>query len=131
MQVERKVETIVYEDLGFPIVLVNCPMAKKFGEWFLDIHLEKLQRDVLELLIRKPVPLSSDEIHFIRTYFEMTTTEFGKLFCVTHAAVLKWEKGDVPQPTTDVCIRFFVLSKLHKKIRNLEDYTVKCIWRIF
>ena len=90
-------------------------MKKRFGEWFLDINLEKLQRDLLELLIRKPIPLTGDEIRFIRKYFELTTTAFGKLFYVTHSAVLKWEKGDVPPPTTDVCIRFFVLEKLHKK----------------
>jgi hypothetical protein len=115
MEAEKKVEDIVYEDFGFPILLMNCPMTKKFGAWFLDINLEKLQRDLLDLLIRKPAPLTGDEIRFIRKYFELTTTDFGKLFYVTHAAVLKWEKGDTPPPTTDVCIRFFVLAKLHKK----------------
>lgn len=115
MKEEKKIENVIYEDLGFPILLINCPMKKSFGEWFLDIDLEKLQRGLLELLIRKPVPLTGDEIRFIRKYFELTTTEFGKLFYVTHSAVLKWEKDDTPPPTTDVCIRFFVLERLHKK----------------
>jgi len=115
MKKEKKIENILYEDLGFPILLLNCPMTKNFGEWFLDINLEKLQRAVLELLIRKPAPLAGNEIRFIRKYFELTTTDFGKLFGVSHSAVLKWEKGDIPQPTTDAFIRFFVLSKLHKQ----------------
>jgi len=115
MKKETKVKNVMYEDLGFPILLMNCPMKKRFGKWFLDIDLEKLQKDLLELLIRKPAPLTGEEIRFIRKYFELTTTEFGKLFCVTHAAVLKWEKGDLPVPTTDIYIRFFVLEKLLKK----------------
>ena len=115
MKEEKKIEDVVYEDLGFPIVLINCPLKKKFGEWFLDINLEMLQRDVLELLIRKPGPLTGNEIRFIRKYFDLTTTAFGKLFYVSHSAVLKWEKGDVPPPPTDFCIRFFVLEKLSKK----------------
>lgn len=90
-------------------------MIKKFGEWFLDIDLEKLQKGILEMLVKQPTPLVGDEIRFIRKYFELTTTEFGKLFCVTHSAVLKWEQGHLPPPTTDVCIRFFVLAKLMKK----------------
>lgn len=118
MKAERKVETIIYKDIEFPILLVNCPMKKKFGKfgtWFLDINFEKLQSDLLEMLIRKPAPLTGEEIRFIRKYFEYTTTEFGKAFCVTHSAVLKWENGHLPIPTTDFYIRLFVLEKLSKK----------------
>jgi DNA-binding transcriptional regulator YiaG len=116
MKQERKVETFTYEDLGFPILLIDCPMKKVFGEWILDINLAQLQLNVLKHLINKDSPLTKDELRFIRKYFEMTTTSFGNVFGVTHAAVLKWETGQVsPHPTTEVYIRLFVLDRLQAK----------------
>ncbi len=113
---ENKVETFIYEDLGFPIKLINVPMKKVFGEWAININLGQLQRDMLYLLVYKKFPLTNGELRFIRKYFELTTTAFGKIFGVTHAAVLKWEsdKGRVP-PTTEFCIRLFVLDRLRAK----------------
>ena len=116
MKKERKVETFVYEDLGFPIRLVNCPMKKVFGEWMLDINLAQLQETVLRILIYKRSSLSKEELRFIRKHFGFTTTKFGEFFGVTHAAVLKWESGQVhPQPTTEIFIRLFALDHLRAK----------------
>lgn len=116
MKKNYKTETFLYEGLGFPIKLVNVPMRKVFGEWALDINLGKLQRDVLHALIYKIQPLSGAELRFIRIYFELTTTSFGKAFGVTHAAVLKWEsgQGNIP-PTTELCIRLYALDRLRAK----------------
>lgn len=116
MKKERKVETFTYEDLGFPIVLINCPMKKIFREWMLDINIAQLQINVLHSLVHKRSPLSKAELRFIRKYFEMTTTEFGKVFGVTHAAVLKWESGQTQlNPATEIYIRLFVLDCLSSK----------------
>ena len=116
MKKEQKKETFIYEGLGFPIRLVNCPMKKIFGEWVLDINLGQLQRDILRLLVYKNQSLSGTELRFIRKYFELTTTAFGKALGVTHAAVLKWESGQgrIP-PTTELCIRLFILDKMKAK----------------
>lgn len=116
MKKSHKTDTFIYDGLGFPIKLVNVPMKQIFGEWALDINLGKLQRDILHLLVYKIQPITGSELRFIRKYFELTTTAFGKAFGVTHAAVLKWESGQgrVP-PTTELCIRLFVLDKLRAK----------------
>lgn len=113
--VEKKNETFTYTDLGFPIELINAPMKKIFGEWVLDINLNILQEEVLQLLIHKSTPLQANELHFIRKYFEMTTTVFGKVFGVSHAAVLKWESGHLPAPPLDIYIRMYVMDRLHAK----------------
>ena len=116
MKKDRKQETIIYEDLGFPIRLINVPMRLAIGEWVLDINLGKLQRDILHALVYKPHPLTAAEVRFIRKHFELTTTVFGKAFGVTHAAVLKWEsgRGRIP-PTTEMCLRLFVLDRMRAK----------------
>ena len=90
---DRKQETFIFYGLGFPIKLINVPMKKACGEWVIDINMNKLMLVVLEALIHKPIALTGDELGFIRSYLEMTTTAFGKTFGVSHVAILKWESA--------------------------------------
>jgi hypothetical protein len=115
---EKKIETFTYNDLGFPIQLIDVPMRKILGEWVLDINLNILQLEVLKMLIHQATPLQAGELRFIRKYFEMTTTAFGEVFGVSHAAVLKWENGQLPAPPMDVYIRMYVMDRL--KAKNAE-----------
>lgn len=111
-----KRETFIYEGLGFPVLLVNASLRKTLGEWVIDIDFNKLRKKALNFLIHKPTSLAADEIRFIRKHFELTTTEFGKALGVTHVAVLKWESGENRiLPTIDLCIRIYVLRRLHAK----------------
>ncbi len=109
-----KHKTFIFQGLGFPVKLINAPMRKMVGEWVLDVDFEELQLTVLYFLLEKPAPLTRNELKFIRKYLEMTTTEFGKLFGVSHVAVLKWEKGTRANLSTDVCIRLYMYDHLKK-----------------
>lgn len=113
----KKVKRFIYAGLGFPIALINISLVKKRGVWTPAVNYNKLQKAVLLALANKPFALTGNEIHFIRTYFEMTLENFGSHFGVTHVAVLTWEKmGDKPakiNPTTELCIRLFILEKLN------------------
>lgn len=117
-----------YEGLGFPVLLKNVPTLRIRGEVVLDINYNDLQKAVLLHLCYKPVPLTGSEIKFIRAYLEMTLSEFGTQFGVSHVAVLKWEKrGNYYaklETTTDVCIRLFIFSHLRSSgsaFRKLYD----------
>lgn len=112
----HKKETFLYEGLGFPILLVKAPLRKAFGEWVIDIDFNKLREKALHYLVHKPTALTADEMRFIRTHLEMTTTNFGKVLGVSHVAVLKWESGENRiLPTTDLCVRMYILRRLHAK----------------
>lgn len=89
---ERKKETFIFNGLGFPIQLKECPMKKVVGEWVIDINLNALQLLVFKELIHKPSSLTGREIRFMRKFMDLTTEELGKMLGVTHAAVVKWEK---------------------------------------
>jgi len=129
----KKVKRFVYEGLGFPIALVNVSVVKKRGVWTPAVNYSKLQKEVLLALVHKTVALTGNEIHFIRTHFEMTLESFGKNFGVTHVAVLTWEKmNNKPakiNPATELCIRLFILDKLHtsnqifRKVFREFDFT--------
>ncbi len=120
---ERKiVDKYLYRGLGFPIFLIDVPMIKMQGIWTPDIDYNQFQKEILIALATRPFPLTGDQLHFIRTYFEMKLQNFATQFGVTHAAVIKWEnrreKIAKIQPTTEVCIRLFILEKL--KVSNEE-----------
>lgn len=112
----KKVKKYIYEGLGFPVLLVNVTLVKKRGVWTPLIDYNKLQKEVILALSHKPVALTGYEVHFIRTYFEMTLENFGKQFGMTHVAVLTWEKmKNKPAKinlTTELCLRLFILEKL-------------------
>lgn len=121
----KRMKRFTYEGLGFPVTLINVSLVKKRGIWTPAIDYNKLQKEVLLALTHKPVGLTGNEIHFVRTYFEMTLESFGKHFGITHAAVLTWEKmGDKPakiNPTTDLCVRLFILEKLNMSNQVFRD----------
>jgi DNA-binding XRE family transcriptional regulator len=83
--------------------------------------MNKLMLVVLEALIHKPVALTGDEMSFIRSYLEMTSTAFGKIFGVSHVAVLKWESGENRiSPALEFCIRLYVLDYLRAKDKEFR-----------
>lgn len=101
---------------GFPVRLMNVPMVKVRGAWTPRVDYNELGRLLVDALSHKPTRLTGNEIHFVRSYFEMTLKEFAARFCVTHAGVIKWEKTkDAPTVmnwTTEKDLRLFILTKL-------------------
>jgi len=120
---ERKTKTFIYRGLGVPVKLINVPMKKAAGVWCLDINMNRLMRIVLETILRKPIALNANELRYIRKYLEMTSTEFGKTFGVSHVAVLKWEaKKNKISPSLELCIRLFVLNFLKAKDKEFRAF---------
>ncbi len=114
---KRKVEKeYTYEGLGFPIVLKNVPMIELRGVWTLDIDLNVLQKAVLLALAHNPADLTGNQVRYIRTWLNLTQIAFGKLFGVTHPAVVKWEKAGEKASkinlTTQRDLRLLLLDKL-------------------
>lgn len=119
---KTKKETFIYRAFGFPIKLINAPMKKVVGEWVIDIDFEALEKAIVRILIHKKTPLIGPELRFIRKFLEMTTTEFGKLFGVSHVAVVKWEseKNHISIPG-DIYIRLYLLDYLKVKDKEFRS----------
>lgn len=113
---EKLLKEIIYEGLGFPIILRNVPMIELRGIWTPDINLNVLQKVVLLSLAHHPSDLTGNQIRFIRTWLGLTQTEFGKVFGVTHPAIVKWEKtgdtGSKMSLTTQRDLRLLILDHL-------------------
>lgn len=115
---------MLFDGLGFPIVLLNVPMVRIRGELTPDINYNKLQKAVLLLLCHKKSPLTGNEIKFIRKYFALTTKDFGHIIGYTHSAILKWETHENQiarmTPTTEFYLRLYVLNYIQNKQSNLK-----------
>lgn len=112
-------ETFVYEGLGFPVVLVNVPMRKAFGELIIDINFAQLQKVAMLELAKKPTPLSGKEIRFFRHYLNMSTHEFAKELGVSHVSILNWENEDAKMnAASEIDMRLYVLN--HLKVTDKE-----------
>lgn len=117
---KQKIERqVIYEGLGFPIVLLNVPMIELRGAWALNIDLNELQKNVLIALAHHPSEITGNQIRFIRNWSNLTQSAFGKLFGVTHPAVVKWEKtanrGSKMNLTTQRDLRLWLLDQLLSK----------------
>lgn len=110
---EIKKDTFVYDGLGFPVLLVNVPMKKVFGEWAMDINFDQLQKVALLILAKKNSPLSGKEIRFIRHYLNMSVNKFAAELGVTHVAVLNWESQERKMNAdTEINMRLHLLNYL-------------------
>ncbi len=69
---KAKRETFIYEGLGFPIKLIDCPMKEVLGELVLDVNLMALQRFVFHSLVHKSRPLSGKEMKFVRKFLSLS-----------------------------------------------------------
>src|SRR5262245_3231418 len=123
---KHKIEKLyTFEGLGFPVILTNAPMIEVRGEYILDIDFNKLQKAVLLHLCHKKTPLTGNEVRFIREYFSLATTAFGRLFGYSHSAVLKWENQEDAiariAPTAEVYLRLFVLNFLNQKATDFKS----------
>lgn len=118
---DKKTSTFVYEGLGIPVRLINVPMKKMLGQWFIDINMETLQRVILEALIHKPFSLTGAELRYIRNYMEMSCADFGKTFGVSHVAVVKWEneKNGI-SPALELYIRLYMMTYLKAKDKEFR-----------
>lgn len=109
---------------GFPVILLNVPMRKIQNEWVLDINYDDLAKTVLLYLCKKPLPLTGNEIRFIRYYFNLTIREFAHRCGVRHPAIVKWEdKNDRTASITwgiEKDIRLFILDNLCKSNKDFR-----------
>jgi DNA-binding XRE family transcriptional regulator len=114
---DKRAEKFVYEGFGFPVILLNVPVKTVRGVEVPNINYNALQLILRDLLSHKPVPLTGNEIRFIRQSLKMTLVAFAKHFGVSHAAVIKWEKSK------DIFAKITPSTELHIRLYNLECLT--------
>jgi hypothetical protein len=121
-RVEKRFE---YTGLGFPVILLNVPMIEVRAVWTPNIDYLQLQKVVLCALANSPSPLKGNHICFIRSWLNLTQTQFGLLFGVSHTAVVKWEKSQEKAAkimlSTEREIRLYIFDQLLKRAEDFRN----------
>jgi len=108
--------TVMFEELGFPILLVDPPMVEVRGHQVPDVNLRELQEAVFRLLIGKPTRLVGAEVRFIRKHVRMRQADLARVLnMANHSVVSQWE-GREDQFTgmeynTEVLLRIWMAAK--------------------
>ena len=110
---------------GFPIILSNVEFVFVRSEWVPKINYQLLDRQVLKQLVSIQGRLTGAHIKFIKRYFNMTLKEFAQRFCVSHVAVIKWEKK-LNKPTDmawaiEKDVRLFIQNRISSKAKAFAD----------
>ncbi len=88
-----KAKYLVYEGLGFPVIMIGFKTKKVRDEVLPDVNMKQLQAMVFEALTVKPSTLSGSELLFIRSYLGLTQSEFAlKIGLSNHSRISQWEK---------------------------------------
>lgn len=107
---------VIYNELGFPILLMNPPMVTVRGHQVPDVNLRELQEAVFRLLVFKPARLNGAEVRFIRKHLRLRQADLAQVLnMANHTVVSQWEaRGDKPsgmEYNTEVVLRLWMATK--------------------
>jgi len=107
---------VMFEELGFPIVLVDPPMVQVRGHEVPDVNLRELQQAAFRLLIVKPARFIGSEVRFIRKHLRMRQADLARVLNkANHSVVSQWEsKEDQPsgmEYNTEVLLRVWMAAR--------------------
>ena len=108
---------VVFEELGFPVMLVDPPMIQVRGHEVPDLNLRELQEAVFRQLFIKPVRLTGAEVRFIRKHLRLRQADLARMLnMANHSVVSQWE-GREDQATgmeynTEVVLRVWMAAKV-------------------
>lgn len=108
--------SIVYNELGFPILLVNVRMVEIRGEQVPDVNMKTLQELVFRHLVDKPARLTGSEVRFIRKHLRLRQVDLAEVLnMANHSVVSQWEaRGNDPTGmdyNTEVLLRLWMATR--------------------
>lgn len=108
---------VIFEELGFPVLLVDPPMVEVRGCFVPDINIRELQASVFSRLIVKSTRLTGAEVRFVRTYLRMRQADLARVLNkANHSVVSQWEsRADQSAGmgyNTEVVLRIWMAAKV-------------------
>ena len=126
---------ILWEGLGFPLLLVGFQTKKIAGEELPDINMKDIQEKAFRLLLAKHGRITGSELKFIRSYLQLTQQEFSRAInAADRSSISQWEqKKDIPTGmdlNTEIMIRLFMAKQcedgnIRQGVQDLVWYKMK------
>lgn len=114
---ESAAESYHYTASGLPNVFlsgISVYKCTECGAEFVQIpHPTKLHAALAKAVAEKPVPLTSDEIRFLRKWLGRSNNDFARLMGVKPEHTSRWVSGALPMPpTAERLLRSVVILQL-------------------
>lgn len=123
---------VVFEELGFPIVLVDPPMVEVRGHRVPDVNLRELEGAVFRQLITQPARLTGAEVRFIRKHLRFRQADLARVLnMANHSVVSHWEGREDGaagmEYNTEVLLRVWMAAKvgMGEQLLELLEATLK------
>lgn len=125
-----KIKNYQWNGFGFPVIFSELPGVKIRGELVPDVDLNQFAKPLVQIICAKqPVPLSGNQVKFIRNYFNMSLREFAKFMNVTHQSVMRWEQKTKAAAridiNTEIVMRLKVLKELNSDAQTIDEVIEK------
>lgn len=120
-----KIKNYRFEGFGFPVIFDELPAVKVRGELVPDVDFDKYAKPLIEhICAYQNVPLSGNQVKFVRNYFGMSLREFAKMLNVTHQSVMRWElhfsSAAHIDVNTEIVLRIIIAKRLNSKNSTLD-----------
>jgi DNA-binding transcriptional regulator YiaG len=120
-----KIKNYEWNGFGFPIIFDQLPGIKMRGKLIPDIDMEIFSKPLIEFICaNQDIPLSGNQVKFIRNYFGMSLREFAKTMNIKHQSVMRWEEKKQSAAridvNTEIVLRLMILKKLKSKALSIK-----------
>ncbi|MGE0632252.1 MAG: helix-turn-helix domain-containing protein [Pseudobdellovibrionaceae bacterium] len=121
-----KLKNYEWHGFGFPVIFEELPAVKIRGELVPDVDWKQIGEVVVAFICsQQKVPLSGDQVKFIRNSLNMSLRNFAKFVGVTHQSLMRWEKrGDQPaqiEAHIEIVLRLKVLRELKVEVEVISE----------
>lgn len=120
-----EIKNYKWNGFGFPVIFESLPAIKLRGEIVPDVDFNSFTKPLVEFICsEQKVPLSGNQVKFIRHFFDMSLRDFAQFVNVKHQSVMRWEskkqaaaKIDV---NTEIVMRLIILKKLKSTNESIQ-----------
>jgi hypothetical protein len=121
-------KTMVYEGLGFPVLLVGVQTETLHGEELPILNHANLERLVFEALLWSPHRLTSSELSFARGYMRKTQANLASAIGLkTHSMISQWENKGQEATGMDTATENAVRTLMANHIGELTRYAPRSL----
>lgn len=115
---------------GFPVIFDELPAIKVRGELIPDTDFSEFEKPLVEFICAsQEIPLSGNQVKFIRMYFDMSLREFAKFLNVKHQSIMRWESKKKSAAridvNTEIVMRLMILKRLNSKSEMIDHVVDK------
>lgn len=117
-------ENFRYTASGLPnvtLVGVSVTRCPKCGAFEVEIpRVEELHRTIARAVVKKPAPLTPEEVRFLRKWMGWSGVDFASHMGITPETVSRWENGNLKMgAAADRLVRLMVVNRA-----PVEDYSL-------